>query len=139
MLAIRGIMRIHGDGRMCMVSRLLCLVLLLATPSAVAAQGPLLWDLTEDFAGGTDIARNLRLSGGVAVVVGNGGQPLDGTDEDDLVIQALRRPTGGVQWSDRAFLSLGNVQNVFVATSQHRAYAVGTLNQPGDPRNAILV
>ena len=72
-----------------MMNRILFAVLLLLLPLDVFAQAPLLWELQEDIDGGTDLARAITLSGKSVVVVGNGGEPLEGTDESDLVIQAL--------------------------------------------------
>jgi len=115
------------------------MVLLLATPGVAAAQGPLLWELQQDFNGGLDDARSLALSGRSVIVVGNAGQATDGTNENDLVIQAFARPTGAIQWSDRTFLSRGVIDWVFVATHQQRAFVVAALNPPGDLRSAFLV
>jgi putative pyrroloquinoline-quinone binding quinoprotein len=111
---------------------------LCSLPLDADAQGPLLWEVQEDIHGGTDIARAITLSGNVAVVVGNGGEPLEGTDESDFVIQALSRATGTLRWSDRTFLSIGVVQQIFVTSRDHRAYAVGTLYE-SDGRSAFLV
>jgi len=126
-------------GEIAMLIRVLCVVLLLATPAAAAAQGPLLWELQQDFNGGLDEVRALTLSGRSLIAVGNAGVPMDGTDDNDEVIQAVARPTGAVQWSDRTFLSRGSVDEVLVASSQHRAYVLATLNPPGDVRNAYLI
>ena len=108
-------------------------------PLNAFAQGPLLWELQEDIDGGVDLARAITLSGRAAVVVGNGGVPLEGTDESDLVIQALSRTTGAVRWSDQTFLSIGSVEKLFTTSRKNRAYVVGTLREPNDLRNALLV
>jgi hypothetical protein len=93
----------------------------------------------EDIQGGTDMVRAITLSGRSAVVVGNGGVPLEGTDESDFVIQALSRTNGAVQWSDEAFLSTGSIEPLYVTSRKNRAYAVGTLREPGDVRSAFLL
>ena len=113
-----------------------CLVWL---PFNVYGQVPLLWDMQEDLNGGYDLARAITLSGRAAVVVGNGGEPKEGTDDSDLVIQALGRATGAVRWSDQTFLSSGSIEPLFVSSRQNRAFAVGTLHEPGDLRSAFLV
>jgi len=113
-----------------------CLVWL---PIEVYGQGPLLWELREDIQGGTDFARAVTLSGKAAIVVGNAGVPQQGTDESNLFIQALGRPTGAIRWSDQAFLSTGTIEPLFVTSRQNRTYAVGTLREPGDVRSAFLV
>jgi hypothetical protein len=95
--------------------------------------------LQDDIQGGTDMARAITLSGRSAVVVGNGGAPLEGTDESDFVIQALSRANGAVQWSSDAFLSIGAIEPLYVTSRKNRAYAVGTLREPGDVRSAFLV
>lgn len=122
-----------------MIKRILFAAFLLSPPVHVYAQAPLLWELEEDIDGGTDLARAITLSGRSAVVVGNGGAPLDGTDESDFVIQALSRVNGAVQWSDQAFLSIGSIEPLYVTSRRNRAYAVGTLREPGDVRSAFLV
>jgi outer membrane protein assembly factor BamB len=122
-----------------MIRRILCAVFLLSPPVHVYAQAPLLWELQEDIQGGTDMARAITLSGRSAVVVGNGGVPLEGTDESDFVIQALGRANGAVQWTDQAFLSTGSIEPLYVTSRKNRAYAVGTLREPGDVRSAFLV
>jgi PQQ-like domain len=122
-----------------MIRRILFAVFLLSLPVHVYAQAPLLWELQEDIDGGTDLARTITLSGKSVVVVGNGGAPLEGTDESDFVIQALSRANGAVQWSDQAFLSIGTIEPLYVTSRKNRAYAVGTLREPGDVRSAFLV
>src|SRR5262245_24260661 len=122
-----------------MIRRILCAAFLLSPPVHVYAQAPLLWELQEDIQGGTDMARAITLSGRSAVVVGNGGVPLEGTDESDFVIHALSRANGAVQWSDDAFLSIGSIEPLYVTSRRNRAYAVGTLREPGDVRSAFLV
>ena len=122
-----------------MIRRILFAMFLLSPPAHVYAQAPLLWELQEDIQGGTDMARAITLSGRSAVVVGNGGAPLEGTDESDFVIQALSRANGAVQWSDDAFLSIGAIEPLYVTSRKNRAYAVGTLREPGDVRSALLV
>jgi glucose dehydrogenase len=108
-------------------------------PVHAFAQAPLLWELQEDINGGVDFARAISLSGRAAVIVGNGGVPLQGTNESDLVIQALSRTTGAIKWSDETFLSIGSVEPLFVATRKNTAYVAGTLREPNDLRSAILV
>src|SRR3954471_20158525 len=126
-------------GEIAMLIRVLCVVLLLATPGAAAAQGPLLWELQQDFNGGDDDVRGLTLSGRSVIMVGNAGVPSDGPDENNEVIQAVARPTGAVQWSNETLLSPAGTHGwVFVASSQRRAYVVGTLEQPSDRLNAFL-
>jgi len=122
-----------------MIRRILFAMLLLSPQAHAYAQAPLLWELQEDIQGGTDIARAITLSGRSAVVVGNGGVPLEGTDESDFVIQALSRANGAVQWSDDAFLSIGAIEPLYITSRKNRAYAVGTLREPGDVRSAFLV
>jgi hypothetical protein len=122
-----------------MIRRILCAVFVLTVPLDVYAQAPLLWESEEDIQGGADLVRAITLSGRSVVVVGNGGVPLEGTDESDFVIQALGRTNGAVQWSDQAFLSTGSIEPLFVTSRKHRAYAVGTLREPGDVRSAFLV
>jgi len=112
---------------------------LVGIPVAAFAQAPLLWELQEDINGGIDIARAITLSGKTAIVVGNGGVPLEGTDESDLVIQALGRATGAIQWTDQTFLSVGVIEPLFVTTRKNRAYVVGTLREPNDVRSAFLI
>ncbi len=92
-----------------MIRRILFAMFLLSPPAHVYAQAPLLWELQEDIQGGTDMARAITLSGRSAVVAGNSGVPLEGTEESDFVIQALSRANGAVQWSDEAFLSIGSM------------------------------
>ena len=122
------------------MNRIFFAVLLLLSPLDLFAQAPLLWELQEDIDGGTDLARAITLSGKSAVVVGNGGEPLEGTDESDFVIQALSRANGTVQWSDQTFLSTGTIEPLYVTSRKGRAYAVGTLRgEPGDVRSAFLV
>ena len=120
-------------------NRILFAVLLLFAPLDVYAQAPLLWELQEDIHGGTDLVRAITLSGKSAVIVGNGGVPLEGTNQSDFVIQALSQATGTLQWSDRTFLSGGTVEPLHVTSHKDRAYAVGTLRELGDPRSAFLV
>ncbi len=122
-----------------MVKRVLFTCFLAWIPVAAFAQAPLLWEVQEDIDGGIDMARAITLSGKAAIVVGNGGVPLEGPDESDLVIQALGRTTGAIQWTDQAFLSVGAVEPLFVATRRNRAYVVGTLREPNDVRSAFLV
>jgi hypothetical protein len=122
-----------------MIRRVLFAMCLLSPPAHAYAQAPLLWELQEDIQGGTDMARAITLSGRSAVVVGNGGVPLEEADESDFVIQALSRANGAVQWSDDAFLSIGAIQPLYVTSRKNRAYAVGTLREPGDVRSAFLV
>jgi len=113
--------------------------LVMLLPINSAAQGPLLWERQEDFHGGHDAAEAITLSGKTAIVVGNSTEPLDGDDEHDLVVQALRRRTGALQWSDQAFLSSCCIENLFLATRQKRAFAVGTRREPGQAASAFLV
>ena len=122
-----------------MIRRILFAMFLLSPQAHAYAQAPLLWELQEDIQGGTDMARAITLSGRSAVVVGNGGVPLEGTDESDFVIQALSRANGAVQWSDDAFLSIGAIEPLYVTSRKNRAYAVGTLREAGDVRSAFLV
>lgn len=122
-----------------MLKRIFLASCLLWLPVKVYGQAPLLWELQEDIHGGTDIAQAITLSGKTAVVVGNGGEPLEGTDESDFVIQTLGRATGAVEWSDQAFLSIGSIERLFATSRKNRAYAVGTLREVGDPRSAFLV
>ncbi len=122
-----------------MTRRVFCICCLVWMPVEAFAQAPLLWELQEDINGGMDIARAITLSGKTAVVVGNGGVPLEGTDESNLVIQALGRATGAVNWTDQTFLSVGSFEHLFVATRKNRAYVVGTLRERNDPRSAFLV
>src|SRR5919204_2038714 len=99
-------------------------------PVQAFAQAPLLWELQEDINGGVDFARAISLSGRAAVIVGNGGVPLQGGNESDLVIQALSRTTGAIKWSDETFLSIGSIEPLFVATRKNTAYVAGTLREP---------
>jgi outer membrane protein assembly factor BamB len=126
-----------SGGTMVKIAVVVCC--LVSAPVEAFAQAPLLWELQEDIKGGVDIAQAITLSGKTAVVVGNAGVPLEGTDESDLVIQALGRTTGAIQWSDQTFLSIGVIEPLFVATRQHRAYVVGTLREPNDVRSAFLL
>jgi hypothetical protein len=118
---------------------LVCVCCLMLLPIQAFAQGPLLWEVDEDISGGIDVTRAITLSGKTAVVVGNGGVPLEGPDESDLVIQALGRTTGAVKWTNQAFLSVGTIEPLFVATRNGKAYVVGTLRVPNDVRSAFLV
>ena len=47
-------------------------------------------------------------------------------------------PPEPYRWSDQTFLSTGAIEPLFVASRQGRAYAVGTLREAGEPRNAFL-
>src|SRR5580765_7495274 len=122
--AVNRFQQTHGGGLVKRIVLVCCVVVSL--PLNAFAQGPLLWELQEDIDGGVDLARAITLSGKAAVVVGNGGVPLEGTDESDLVIQALSRTTGAVRWSDQTFLSIGSVEKLFTTSRKNRAYAVGT-------------
>lgn len=122
-----------------MVKRVFFICCLVSIPVEALAQAPLLWEVQEDLQGGVDISRAIALSGKTAIVVGNGGVPLDGPDESDLVIQALAKATGVVEWTDQTFLSVGIIEPLFVATRKNRAYVVGTLYEPNDVRSAFLV
>jgi putative pyrroloquinoline-quinone binding quinoprotein len=136
--------RIPGTGTISymrgpIVKRIVLVCCLVCLPRAVFAQAPLLWELQQDLGGGVDMARAITLSGRAAVIVGNGGVPLEGTDESDLVIEALRRSAGAVRWKDQTFLSVGAIEPLFLATRNNRAYVVGTLREPNDVRSAFLV
>ena len=78
--------------------RTACCVLWLLCVSAAASGQDVLWEVQEDFSGGTDLARAVTLSAKTAVVIGNVATPGDGVD---FVVQSLRRTTGAVQWTDR--------------------------------------
>jgi hypothetical protein len=112
---------------------------LLLLPLSVFGQGPLLWDRQEDFQGGYDAAEAVALSGRTAVVIGNSTAPQDGPDDHDLVVQALRKTTGAQAWNDQAFLSNCCNESLFLASRQHRVFAVGTRREPGQAISAILV
>ena len=133
--AVNAFQQTHGGG---LVKRIVLACCVVCLPLNAFAQGPLLWELQEDIDGGVDLARAITLSGRAAVVVGN-NEVLQGTDESDLVIQALSRTTGAVRWSDQTFLSIGAVEPLFTTTRKNRAYAVGTLREPNDVRSAFLV
>jgi len=122
-----------------MVKKIAVFCCLVWMPVHAFAQGPLLWEDQEDIAGGVDIVRAITLSGKAAIVVGNGGVPLEGADESDLVIEALGRATGAVRWMDQTYLSIGTVEPMFVATHKNHAYVVGTLRPQDDLRSAFLV
>src|SRR5262245_38296793 len=90
----RFVDRPKSTGRGVMIKQILFAMFLLSPQAHAYAQTPLLWELQEDILGGTDMARAITLSGRRAVVLGNGGVPLEGTDGSDFVIQALSRANG---------------------------------------------
>ena len=129
--------QMHGGSRERIV--LVCCVSV-SLPLNAFAQGPLLWELQEDINGGVDLARAITLSGRAAVVVGNGGVPLEGTDESDLVIQSAQSdPQELSGWSDQTFLSIGSVEPLFTTSPQEQSLCGWHLREPNDVRSAFLV
>jgi hypothetical protein len=120
-----------------MVRRVLCALGLVLLPLNAFGQGPLLWEVQEDFHGVGATVGSMTLSGKAALIAASAD---DGAGGRDVVIQALRRSTGAVQWSDQHpgpnALIVSRQQTAFVAAPESaddpillRAYDVpsGTL------------
>ncbi len=97
----------------------LCLLLF----SANASGQNLLWEVVEDFSGGTDLARAITLSSRSAVFVGNASNPED--DVNDFVIQSLRRTDGSTRWTDSVDAAPSQLLPLQIASSRGRVFASG--------------
>jgi len=111
------------------------LMVLNFSPMALTAfgQGRLLWDIQQDFDGGTDIVRDITLSKKTAVVVGNGGP------EDDFIIEALGKASGAVQWSEHVPAFPGVSTGVQVTRFQGIVFASGYTTGPAVSSTDISV
>jgi hypothetical protein len=79
-----------------MLKRLLCAAGLSLLPIGAFAQGPLIWEVQEDFHVADDSVDGITLSGKSAVIIGNTRVPREGTE---LVAQALHKATGIIRWT----------------------------------------
>jgi outer membrane protein assembly factor BamB len=98
-----------------------CLLFFLLLSAGAFAQAHLLWEVQEDFKGGIDLARAVTLSKKTTVVVGTADAP---GGELDFVIQALRRATGTVQWTDQVSSCCGST-SVHIASLRDKIFAAG--------------
>ena len=103
--------------------RIVWSLLCLLSFSANAFGQNLLWDVVEDFSGGTDLTRAITLSKNAAIFIGNASNPAD--EVNDFVIQSLRRRDGSVRWTDRVPSDPGVLTGLQIASSQGRVFASG--------------
>ena len=96
----------------------------------------LLWDIVEDFSGGTDLARAITLSTRSAVFIGNADN--SAADVHDFVIQSLRRKTGSVRWTDRVQEFPGLVTSLQIASFQGRVFASGYTSGPNNGTDIVV-
>jgi outer membrane protein assembly factor BamB len=99
-----------------------CLLCLLSFSANAFGQN-LLWDVVEDFSGGTDLTRAITLSKNAAIFIGNASNPAN--EVNDFVIQSLRRRDGSARWSDRVPSYPGVLTGLQIASSQGRVFASG--------------
>src|SRR6188508_2509941 len=106
-----------------MFRRVLCALGFVLLPLHVFGQGPLLWEVHEDFeVGNVAVPQAIALSGKVALIA----SAVAGDESDDLVVQALRRTTGTVQWTDQDSSS-GGVSYELIVSRQHTAFVAAAL------------
>jgi hypothetical protein len=103
------------------------LLAIVAVPARAFPQNLLLWEAQADFAGGTDLGRDVTVTGRTMIMAGNASETGGGVN---TVVRAHDMRSGDVLWTDQIPAQSGVLTNVFVTSAGDMAFAASYATSP---------